>query len=196
MDSPQRDNSFSGNGPNPPAGEASAARLGSEAAETAKQTAQSVFGDAKRAAVDATERTADAIGDASASLEDSGQSDLSEATAALASKLHDFSGYLENRSINDLFEDARRLAARNPGLFIAGGVVIGVALSRFFKASMASSASASTSSSTTPSQSTMGRREADVPSRDDAAAEDLADIAHDEDSNPAGRGDGEGRATH
>lgn len=183
MDSPQRENSVSGNGPSPPATEASSAGSGFQAAETAKQTARSVFGDAKRAAVDATEQTASAIGDASASLEDSGQSDLSQATAALASKLHDFSGYLENRSINDLFDDARRLAARNPGLFIAGGVVLGVALSRFFKASMASSSSTRT------------RSQADFRSRDDAAAEDVRDT-EEVASDLAGRGDGESRATH
>jgi hypothetical protein len=54
----------------------------------------------------------------------------------MADRLHGFSDYLENRRIDELFEDARRLAQRNPGLFIAGGVVLGLALSRFLKASV------------------------------------------------------------
>jgi hypothetical protein len=182
MDAPERDNSFSGNGPSRP-GTASASRAGSGAAETAKQTAQSVLGDAKRAAVDAADQTASAIGDASASLEDAGQTNLSQATAALASKLHSFSGYLENRSIDDLFNDARRLAERNPGLFIAGGVVLGVALSRFFKASMASS----------PSER---GGQAAFRSRDAYPGKDMDDIPMDEDLDLAAHGDGDDRATH
>ena len=109
MDAPEHpnDTSFSGNGPSRPTAKPSAARAGAEAVETAKQTAQSALGSAKRMAVDTAEQTASAIGEASASLEDSGQTNLSQATAALASKLRDLSGYIENRSIDDLFDDAR-----------------------------------------------------------------------------------------
>jgi hypothetical protein len=135
-------------------------------------------------AADEAEETAAAIGNAAAALKDSGQAKLSEATAALASKLRGFSGYLQDRSIDDLLDDARRLAARNPGLLIAGGVVLGVAMSRFFKASMGS----------TPADP--ARRQASLRSRDDDAAGDLGDIANDESSDRAARGDGEGRATH
>jgi len=201
MDAPERENSSSSsvNGPSrmsaDSAGNTSSPRAGAGAAETAKQTAKSaadsakqtaksVFGDAKSAAVDAAEQTASAIGDASASLEDAGQTNLSQATAALASKLHDFSGYLENRSIDNLFDDARRLAARNPGLFIAGGVVLGVALTRFFKASMTSSPVA------------MGRPQAGFRPRDDGAPDGTGNFTNYEDLHPAARGDGEGRATH
>lgn len=186
MDAPERENSSSSsvNGPaRTSTGNTSSASAASDAAETAKQTAKSIFGDAKSAAVDAAAQTASAIGDASASLEDAGQTNLSQATAALAAKLHELSGYLENRNINDLYDDARRLAARNPGLFIAGGVVLGVALSRFFKASMTSSAPA------------VGRPQAGFGTPDNLP-EDAGDLANDDDSKPATRGDGEARATH
>jgi len=187
MDAPERpsDNSFSGNGPTPPSGKPSAARAGADAVETAKQaakqTAQSALGNAKRMAVDAAEQTASAIGDASASLEDSGQTNLSQATAALASKLHELSGYIENHTIDDLFDDARRLAARNPGLFIAGGVVLGVALSRFFKASMTSS---------------MGEPRTAFGSKADERPQEMADLGNDDDSKRAVDGDTVSRATH
>ena len=190
MDAPERpsDNSFSGNGPTPSSGKPSAARAGADAVETAKQaakqTAQSALGNAKRMAVDAAEQTASAIGDASASLEDSGQTNLSQATAALASKLHELSGYIENHTIDDLFDDARRLTARNPGLFIAGGVVLGVALSRFFKASM------------TSSTASMGGPRTAFSSREDERPQEMADLGNDDDSKRAADGDSVSRATH
>ena len=173
MDASDRDNPSSGNGPARDSNdEAWSSRSGPETADTAKQTAKSVIGDAKRATAAAAAQASSAIGDAAVSLEESGQSNLCQATSALADKLQGLSGYLENRSIDDLFEDARRLAARNPGLFIAGGVVIGVALSRFFKASLST----------------------DPRSRDDDAAEDRDsdDMAEDVEH----PGDGGGRASH
>jgi hypothetical protein len=60
---------------------------------------------------------------------------LSRAAAALSERVRAFSGYLEDRSLEDLVSDARALAQRNPGLFVAGGVALGFALSRFLKAS-------------------------------------------------------------
>ena len=185
MDAPERDNSFPGNGPSrAPSGDSPSARAASEATEATKQTAQSVAGNAKRITGDEAEATASAIGDVAAALQDSGQAKLSEASAALAQKLHGFAGYLENRSIDDLLDDARRLAARNPGLLIAGGVVLGVAMSRFLKASMGSTPSA------------LDRRHAGR-SRDDYATEDLRDIGNGEDSDLVTRGgDAEGRSTH
>jgi hypothetical protein len=94
---------------------------------------------AKRSAVDAADETSAAIEDVANALHSSGQTTLSQAAAAMADRLHGFSNYLENRPVDELFEDARRLAQRNPGLFIAGGVVLGLALSRFLKASIQSS---------------------------------------------------------
>jgi hypothetical protein len=184
MDASERDNSPAGNGPDrSPADDTSSVRVVPETGETAKPTAQAAAGSATRMAADEAEETAAAIGNAAAALKDSGQAKLSEATAALASKLHGFSGYLQNRSIDDLLDDARRLAARNPGLLIAGGVVLGVAMSRFFKASLGST-------------SDVARRQASFRSRDDDAAEDLSDIANGEGSERVSRGAADRRATH
>jgi hypothetical protein len=97
-----------------------------------------MFEGAKRTAVDAADETSAAIEDVANALHSSGQTTLSQAAAAMADRLHGFSDYLENRPVDELFEDARRLAQRNPGLFIAGGVVLGLALSRFLKASIQS----------------------------------------------------------
>ena len=42
---------------------------------------------------------------------------------------------LREGSIDELVDDTRALARRNPGLFIAGGLVAGFVLARFVKAS-------------------------------------------------------------
>jgi hypothetical protein len=75
--------------------------------------------------------------DAADALASSGHETLSQAAAALSDQARKFSTYLEDRRLEDLIGDARRLAQRNPALFVAGGVVLGFALSRFLKASAA-----------------------------------------------------------
>jgi hypothetical protein len=142
MDSRERDSTTSGKGSSPSDNDNGGARLaeaGAEAATAAKREARSMFEGAKRTAVDAADDTSAAIEDVANALRSSGQTTLSQAAAAMAERLHGFSDYLENRPVDELFEDARRLAQRNPGLFIAGGVVLGLALSRFLKASVQSS---------------------------------------------------------
>jgi hypothetical protein len=140
MDSRERDSSLSGTGSSPSDdGNSRLAEAGAEAAAAAKQKAQSLFEGAKRTAVDAADDTSAAIEDVANALQSSGQTTLSQAAAAMAGKLHGFSDYLENRRVDELFDDARTLAQRNPGLFIAGGIVLGLALSRFLKASIQSS---------------------------------------------------------
>ena len=139
MDSPDRDSTPSGRASiqsENDNGNSRLAEAGTEAAAAATQKARSVFENAKRTAVDAADGTSAAIEDVANALHSSGQASLSQAAGAMAERLHGFSDYLENRRIDELFEDARRLAQRNPGLFIAGGVVLGLALSRFLKASV------------------------------------------------------------
>lgn len=66
-------------------------------------------------------------------------SDSEPTIADLANRLANTVGNLATRlregSIDDLLDDTRSLARRNPGLFIAGGVLAGFALARFAKAS-------------------------------------------------------------
>ena len=104
-----------------------------DAMSSAKQQAESMYRDASSVAGE----TSDAIDDAANALESSGHETLSEAAAALSQRVQAFADYLEDRKLEDLVGDARSLAQRNPGLFIAGGVTLGFALSRFLKASAA-----------------------------------------------------------
>ena len=101
------------------------------------QPKQSASEDVYRAGSSAAAGTSDAIDDAADALASSGHESLSQAAAALSDQVRKFSNYLQDRRIEDLVGDARRLAQRNPALFVAGGVALGFALSRFLKASAA-----------------------------------------------------------
>jgi hypothetical protein len=108
-----------------------AAEAARAAASDARERAESVYRDASSAAG----KTSDAIDDAADALASSGHETLSQAAAALSDRVRSLSSYLEDRKLEDLIGDARTLAQRNPALFIAGGVALGFALSRFLKAS-------------------------------------------------------------
>lgn len=89
----------------------------------------------KRSAAETVSGTSQALNRAAASFSEQGQSGLAHAASSLSERLSGLAHALESRSAEDLTHDARRVARENPALFIAGGVVLGIALSRFFKAS-------------------------------------------------------------
>ncbi len=109
--------------------------LTESAAAAAEQQAETLLSDAKRSATAAAGDASEAVDEAAAVLSSRGQETLSQAAAALSSRLENLATYFETRSLDDLTREARTLAAQNPALFIAGGVAVGFALSRFFKAS-------------------------------------------------------------
>jgi hypothetical protein len=104
-------------------------------ARDASEEARSAVERGKHQAVGAAERTAAALDQTSANLAAEGQETLAEVAGMLSSRLSGLAHSLERRSLDELARDARQLAQRNPGLFVAGGVALGIALSRFFKAS-------------------------------------------------------------
>jgi hypothetical protein len=110
-------------------------KAASTAKRAAKRQAEGMYDSASNAAADAASETSNAIDDAASALQRSGHETLSQAAAGLAERMRDLSGYLKDRSLEDCMGDARNLAKRNPALFIGGGIAIGFALSRFFKAS-------------------------------------------------------------
>lgn len=60
---------------------------------------------------------------------------VADYTDEIAGSIRQFADHLRGRSIDDLLADAQEFARRNPALFFLGSAAIGVALSRFFKAS-------------------------------------------------------------
>jgi hypothetical protein len=101
-----------------------------DAAGGSGQQAEALYRDTSSgAAADAAESAAGVRGAASA-LADSGQEKLGQAAGALSEQIRKVSTYFENRGLEEVLSDARRLVQRNPELFVAGGVVVGFALSR------------------------------------------------------------------
>jgi hypothetical protein len=102
----------------------------------AEQQAEATIDQGRRAAAGAAIDASEAIDDAAAAFSQHGQETLSQAAAALSSRLQNIASYVESHSLDDLAREAQRLARSNPMLFIAGGVVVGLALGRLFKANM------------------------------------------------------------
>jgi hypothetical protein len=104
-------------------------------AREAEQEARSAVERGKAQAAGAAERTSAALDETAANLAAEGQETLAEVAGMLSSKLSGLAHALESRSLDDLAREARNLAHNNPAMFVAGGVALGMALSRFFKAS-------------------------------------------------------------
>lgn len=113
--------------------------LGSEAKKAAQAKAEEAADTAKSSASSTASHGAEALGRVADSLRDQGEEALAQTTASIASGLSEYSERLEKRSAEDLIQDAVRLARENPALFVLGSVGLGIALSRFFKASSRSS---------------------------------------------------------
>jgi hypothetical protein len=101
-----------------------------QASNEAKNRAESMKDEAARQA----HRTASALDSAADELKAEDQDSLAEAVSGMARRLDQLAGQFEGKSIDELLRDAGRMAQRNPMLFLAGSVAVGVFLSRFFKA--------------------------------------------------------------
>jgi hypothetical protein len=106
-------------------------RQGAEqASDAAKNRAESMKDEATRQA----HRTASALDSAADELAAEDQESLAAAVSGMARRLDQLAGQFEGKSIDELLRDAGRMAQRNPMLFLAGSIAVGVFLSRFFKA--------------------------------------------------------------
>jgi hypothetical protein len=88
----------------------------------------------KRSAADHIQEVAQALDRAGAHL-DQNEPTLAAYASQIAGSVGNLATKLRDGSLEELLEDTRVLARRNPTLFIAGGVVLGIALSRFLRAS-------------------------------------------------------------
>jgi hypothetical protein len=88
----------------------------------------------KRVAADQIDELAHALGRAGEQLDQS-QPTLAAYANQIASGVSNLATRLRDDSVEELLDDARQAARRNPGLFLLGGFALGVALARFLKAS-------------------------------------------------------------
>jgi hypothetical protein len=113
-------------------------KLKSDAAEvmqTAKDAGQQRLETGKKTAAEQADKVADVLEEASSRLQDSDLQSFAHYADQIASGVKTVSDTLRNRSIDDLLKDTQTVARRNPTLFFLGSVAVGIAFSRFLKAS-------------------------------------------------------------
>ncbi|MGI9174486.1 MAG: ATP synthase F0 subunit B [Rhodothermales bacterium] len=130
------------------AGEAAdqAKQKAGELAEQAKQQATSQIATQKERASSSLSSISKALHDASGTLRDEDQGAVAGYVDDAAGQLEQFADILQNRSVGELLDEAKRYARREPALFLGGAMVIGLFGARFLKSS-------------SPESSRYGRRE-------------------------------------
>ena len=105
-----------------------------EAAEVGREHANRRFEQGRERVGGEVEAVGSAVDRAAQRLHDE-NSPLASYADELAEQISHFSSTIQNTSLEDLAGRTRRLARENPGLFMMGSILVGVAASRFFKAS-------------------------------------------------------------
>jgi uncharacterized protein YjbJ (UPF0337 family) len=106
-----------------------------QAAEEIKARGKDKLETGKKTAAQSIEQLAGVLDEATGSLERSEQQSLAGYAQELAGSVRSFANNLRDRSVDDLIGETQTLARRNPTLFFVGSVAVGIALSRFLKAS-------------------------------------------------------------
>jgi hypothetical protein len=105
------------------------------AAQDVKRQGQEQFEARKQTAADKTEMLAGVVDRVSEELKSQNQESLTDYAGQLAGSMRDFAENLRQRNLDELVKDTQQLARNNPTLFLMGSVAVGIALSRFLKAS-------------------------------------------------------------
>jgi gas vesicle protein len=106
-----------------------------EVMDKAKTVGREQLESGKQTTASQAEKIADVIEHASSRLEENNLQTLADYASEIGTTIKNFSEGLHNRSVDDLVVDIRDIARRNPTAFLLGSIVIGVGISRFFKAS-------------------------------------------------------------
>ncbi len=102
--------------------------------ERVKQDGRQKLESTTRSAADQIDQVAQALSRAGEELNQS-QPTLTNYASQFSSTVSTLASRLRDGNMDELINETRDLARRNPGLFLAGGVALGFALSRFLKAS-------------------------------------------------------------
>jgi hypothetical protein len=103
-------------------------------AQRLKEDGRRTLEQRKRSAAQRVEEIAQAIERTGAQFSDN-EPKLADIASRLSATVGNLATRLREGSIEDLADDTRAFARRNPTLFIAGGVAAGFVLARFMKAS-------------------------------------------------------------
>src|SRR5918999_2192467 len=104
-------------------------------AQDVKRQGQEQFEARKHTAADQTEKLAGVVDRVAEELKGQDQQSLADYAGQLAGSMKSFAENLRGRSLDELVKDTQQLARNNPTLFLMGSVAVGIALSRFLKAS-------------------------------------------------------------
>jgi hypothetical protein len=108
-------------------------------AQNVKQQGQEQFEAGKQTAADQTEKLAGMVERVAEEFRGQDQQSLADYAGQLAGSMKSFAENLREQSLESVIRDTQQLARNNPTLFMMGSVAIGIALSRFMKASAARS---------------------------------------------------------
>jgi hypothetical protein len=111
------------------------APIGEAAAQTARDAASDAAETGGERVARGVDDFADAVDSAASRLSELEHEGLADYAHHMASYLADVSDRLRAKSVDELADDVKRLADRNPALFVLGSVALGIGLSRFAKAS-------------------------------------------------------------
>ena len=104
-------------------------------AEQAKQQATSQLASQKERASSSLTSISKALHDASGTLRNEDQGAVAGYVNDAADQLEQFADILQNRSVGELLDEAKRYARREPAIFLGGAMVIGLFGARFLKSS-------------------------------------------------------------
>lgn len=106
-----------------------------EVIDKAKSLGREQLESGRDTAAGQAEKVANVIQQAASQLKENNLRSLADYTSEIGTTIKSFSDRLQNRSVDELVTDIRDMARRNPTAFVLGSVVIGIGISRFFKAS-------------------------------------------------------------
>jgi hypothetical protein len=110
-------------------------RQGSRLIDQVKDKATSQLYSQKERATVGLGSVADAVRQTGRQLRDQRHDGVAEMVEGAASQIERFSNHLKDRSLDELVDDAQRLARQQPALFIGGSFAAGLIAARFIKAS-------------------------------------------------------------
>jgi hypothetical protein len=113
----------------------SASRPASGFAQRLKEDGRRTLEQRKRSAADRVDGIAQALERTGAHFTENDEPTLAELIGRVSGTVGNLATRLREGSVDDLLDDTRAFARRNPGLFIAAGVLAGFAAARFVKAS-------------------------------------------------------------
>ena len=121
---------------------AQASQVAETARQEAKDLAKSAEGQARSALSDQKEQAAHELDSVAQAFRTTGQqlrqqeqTALADYSRQIASQVESFSGYIQNRTIDDMLTDAEDFARNQPELFVGGAFALGILAARFFKSS-------------------------------------------------------------